>query len=153
MVRYRVPVFNPFQHNDFLGYLPLPFKYYAHWMDLCYQIVYQCNAYDALREALKTAAEGDVEGALNENYNSVAARLKYLLYARGMIIEEMLSRKGQTYLTLPTFNEFIIKNRFDYCWLPEHVLQTQPHISADPFSDEMQEHMGLLMLHVLFSLT
>ena len=133
--------------------MPLPSKYYKHWKDLCYQIVYQRNAYEALRQVLDTGKESkEVKSALTENGNSICARLKFLLYARGMIIEEMLSMKGQTEPTLPTFNEFIIKDRFDYYWLDEDKQRKQPHIFADPFSEEMQGRMGTLMANSPFSL-
>jgi hypothetical protein len=143
IVRFRVPIFNPFQHNDLLGYLPLPFKYYTHWVNLCYTIVYQRNAYLTLQTAIQPANK-NTKGVLTSNFHSVAALLKYLLYARGMIIEEMLSMKGQMVITLPIFDEFIIKDRFDYCWEFEDDLRTQPHIFKDPFSDEMKEHMRML---------
>jgi hypothetical protein len=150
VVRFRVGIFSPHQDDDFLGYLPLPWKYYGAWRDLCYQIVYQRNAYLTLRTALLTTPDGDTSGALTENYDSTSARLKYLLYARGMIIEEILSTKGKTQPTLPTFNEFIIKERFDYCWLPEAELRKQAHIFADPFDPEMAELMGMLPYHFPF---
>lgn len=60
-----------------------------------------------------------------------------------MIIEEMLAAKGLVDPTLQTFNEFIIKYRFDYSWDSEAVLRTREHISKDPFSEEMQKIMRM----------
>lgn len=149
-VGYQVPVWNPMVHQDCLGYVPLPDKYHSHWSTLCYQVVYFRNAFTTLRDTLQRA-EGEVAGALTKSSASVAAILKYLLYARGMIIAEMFSVKGQKDPSLPTFDEFIIKNRFDYSWDSDTVLRTREHIFADPFSDDMKSAMRMLILPLPFS--
>jgi len=139
---YQVPIYNGDIHQDFLGYLPLPAKYYTEWVQLCYQTVYFRNAFAVLGNAIKPM-KGDFEEALIMHRDSVGAILKYLLYARGMIIEELLSKKGQINPTLPLFNEYIIKNRFDYSWDSDEESRTREHMFEDPFSDEMRPHMRM----------
>jgi hypothetical protein len=143
VIRFRVPVLSPYIHQHLLGYLPLPVKYYMPWVDLTYQIVFIRNAYDTLREALRNMKDQDAINALTRNFASTAAFLKYLLYARRMIMQEIFSTKGQVNPTLPTFDEFIIKYRFDYTWDSEKDLRGRKHIFKDPFDEEMEKHMGV----------
>jgi hypothetical protein len=137
-----VEVRNPFIHGDTLGYVPLPSKYYPHWVDLCYQVVYHRNVYRVLRTAVGQLRPGIAKEALTCNFNSASARLKYFVYARRMILEEIFSTKGQVDPDLPIFNEFIIKNRFDYSWDTDDEARKREHIFKDPFSDEMEPLMG-----------
>jgi len=46
-----------------------------------------------LRKAIEQLGDGEAKDVLSQNFSSVGAILKYLLYARGMIIEELLAAK------------------------------------------------------------
>ena len=141
--KYAVPVLSPYKDDHLLGYLALPGQYQAHWVDLCYLIVYHRNAYSTLRKAIEQLGDGEAKDVLSQNFSSVGAILKYLLYARGMIIEELLAAKGLANPALPRFKEFIIKNRFDYIWDSDKVLRSRDHIFKDPLSDDMKKIMRM----------
>jgi len=112
-------------------------------LDLCYLIVYHRNAYSTLRKAIEQLGDGEAKDVLSQNFSSVGAILKYLLYAWGMIIEELLAAKGLANPALPRFKEFIIKNRFDYIWDSDKVLRSRDHIFKDPLSDDMKKIMRM----------
>jgi hypothetical protein len=145
IARYSVPVYNPFTNGDLLGYLPLPLKYFDAWVDLCYLIVYYKNILPTLWNPpadLGPFDEDIVKDVLLANFDSSTAMLKYLLFCRGKIMEEIFETQGQVMQTLPTFDEYIIKNRFDYHWLSEDEMRRQKHIFKDPFSKQMEKPMS-----------
>jgi len=43
--------------------------------------------------------------------------LKYNLYTRGKIIEEIFTKRGSNFDTLPTFDEYIVKEWWDLHWV------------------------------------
>src|SRR5882762_7378100 len=137
--KYAVPVFSPFKDDHLFGYLALPRQYQTHWVDLCYQIVYHQNAYSTLRKAVEQLGDSEAKDVLSQNFSSVGAILKYLLYVWGMIIKVLLAAKGLVNPTLLRFKKFIIKNRFNYFWDSDKVLRSQDHIFKDPLSDDMKK--------------
>lgn len=139
--RFRVRVANPNKHVDYLGYLPLPTKYYEPWVNLCYIIVYHRNAFITLHDIMEESDSEETLDAITPHFCSVAAVLKYHIYCRGKIIAEILGMKGQLMEKLPTFDEYIIKNRFDYSWDDDDEARIRPFIFKDPFSKDMKFHM------------
>ena len=81
-----------------------------------------------------------------KSMKSVGAALRHYLWVRRHIIVELLDSGGSTkWLNanhcLPRFNEYIIKERFDYHWVnpkPEHL----EYFEKDALSEEMEEEMG-----------
>jgi hypothetical protein len=134
--RLRIPIYSRNEGTSTrpLGYLPLPTKYLPHWKQLCYTIVYHQSMYQA-QDGLDPK-----EWPSAQLYSrSVGAILKYYLYCRGKIIEEIFSMKGREFGMLPTFDEFIIKERWDLHWvaladLPK--MEQAEHLGSDPFSTE-----------------
>jgi hypothetical protein len=114
LTRLRIPVSstNGPRNTMRLGFLPLPSRYLPHWKQLCYSIVYQ----KCLHESLKVLErEGGYQHA-RSCARSASAILKYKIYCRGKIIEEIFSLQGSQFEVLPTFDEYIIKERWDLHW-------------------------------------
>jgi len=116
--RLRIPVRNPQvnpPHNNLVGYIPLPFRYLPYWKQLCYTIVY----YKVMHQALSTSGHPNAN-TVQSGKRSTSTMLKYHLYCHGLIIEEIFNQKGKKkWFKLPTFDEYIIKERFDLHWLED----------------------------------
>jgi len=118
--RLRIPVRNPQvnpPHNNLVGYIPLPLNYLPYWKQLCYTIVY----YKVMHQALGKSGHRN-DKVVQSGKQSTSTMLKYYLYCRGLIIEEIFNQKGKAYFELPTFDEFIIKERFDLHWLEDEEI-------------------------------
>jgi hypothetical protein len=110
--RLRVPIKKLTGTKEFMGYLPLPKRYMGHWKQLCYHIIYHKEMHQALRRVGK--GYPNIRKALH----SLSSILKYNLFCQGLIIEEILGQKGSRNMELPTFDEYIIKERFNLHWTP-----------------------------------
>jgi hypothetical protein len=123
-----------------LGYLPLLCRYLSHWKQLCYNIVY----HKCLHTALKVLEqEGGYPHACS-CARLASAILKYNIYCRGKIIKDIFSLQGMQFDTLPTFDEYIIKERWDLHWVDpaDMVLGTTPGIEFlghSPFDQDVVE--------------
>jgi hypothetical protein len=132
--RLRVPVYNlGGSRTDLpLGYLPLPTRYLPHWKQLCYTVVY----HKCMHNALNTLSKQKDFPSARDCARSISAILKYYLYCRGKIIEEIFSMKGRDFKTLPTFDEYIIKERWDLHWTDHSMIKGQDgakYLGKSPF--------------------
>jgi hypothetical protein len=140
--RYSVKVFTE-DMSDFLGYVPLPAPYHDAWVCLCYNVVFFRNVYRTLMNILDNAQDTHQSYLrfIQESIQSTSAKIRYYVFVRKTLIEELLSCKGKEW-TLPKFNEYIIKERFDYHHKTLRELQNCDHIGRNPFDEDMEKHMG-----------
>jgi hypothetical protein len=149
LTRLRIPVSATSGPRDtlILGYLPLPLRYLKHWKQLCYNIVY----FKCLHASLKVLErEGGYKYA-RDTSRTASAILKYNLYCRGKIIEEIFSLQGAQFDNLPTFNEYIIKERWDLHWTEPAELEvgTSPgidYLGCSPFEKDVVDALGNVFL-------
>jgi hypothetical protein len=112
--RFRIPVRNSrvsLPHDNLLGYIPLPKGYLPFWKQLCYTIVY----YKVMHITIRKCGHPNQQ-AVQSARKSISSMLRYHLYCRGLIIEELFEQKGKEVFKLPIFDEYIIKDRFDLHW-------------------------------------
>jgi hypothetical protein len=143
--RYKVTVKH--QNGKHLGYLPLPAKYHDAWVHLCYTVVYQRNVFSILQKLCHAKELSSQErGCAEKSVRSTGAILRHYLWARRHIIKELLDHGGGTEWLDPNhclvyFNEFIIKERFDYHWdcpQPMHL----EFFTQDALCEDMKEEMS-----------
>jgi hypothetical protein len=142
--RLRVAV----KHTDghLLGYIPVPTRYGQAWIQLCYLVVYYRNSHMSFRFLSESEdLSKDEREMARLSMKSAGAMLRYYILARRLIILELLGQRHNPEWTdspLPLFNEYIIKERFDWHW----DLPTDPkelaYFDEDPFGDEMKDLMG-----------
>ena len=83
-------------------------------------------------------------GTSRDLSRSLSAILKYQLYSRGLIIEDIFAQKGMDIMRLHTFDEYIIKEHFDLHWVPAEELdfyskEPASWIGASPFNPDVDE--------------
>jgi hypothetical protein len=130
-----------------LGYLPLPCRYLSHWKQLCYNIVY----HKCLHAALKVLEQERGYPHARSCARSVSAILKYNIYCRGKIIEDIFSLQGMQFDKIPTFDEYIIKERWDLHWVDpaDMILGTTPGVEflgRSPFDEDVEEALGKIFI-------
>jgi hypothetical protein len=141
--RLRIAVCSTDGDATILGYLPLPLRYKKHWKQLCYTIVY----HKCLHNSLKLLEqEGGFKHA-RSGALSASAILKYQIYCRGKIVEEIFSLRGSQFQTLPTFDEYIIKERWDLHWVdPADMILGRTRgvefLGRSPFDDDVVNALG-----------
>jgi hypothetical protein len=133
-----------------LGYLPLPCRYLNHWKQLCYNIVY----HKCLHAALKVLEQEPGYPHARSSARSASAVLKYNIYCRGKIIEEIFSLQGMEFNTLRTFDEYIIKERWDLHWVDpaDMVSGTTPGVEflgRSPFDVDVEEALGNIFVSIV----
>jgi hypothetical protein len=137
--RWRITVTD--SEGELLGYLPILDRYLKHWIQLCYNVVYrqeQVRIYtDMMQEVV--ANRKILLGVLTQ----ASVELRNLLFCRKAIMEEILraAHSGEDE-TLDTFDEYIIRDRFDYHFLSQKTLKEKEYWGSDPFSEEMEGPMG-----------
>jgi len=136
--RMRVPVKK--SDSTLLGYLPLPSQYLDFWKQLCYTIVY----HKEMQRTMAKISRKKEPGTSRDLSRSLSAILKYQLYSRGLIIEDIFAQKGMDIMRLHTFDEYIIKERFDLHWVPAEALDFRSKepaswIGASPFNPDVDE--------------
>ena len=126
--------------NNLLGYLPLPTQYLHHWEQLCYTIIYHLCMYKVLKSL-------NTDDHAQSCACSVSTILKYNLYCHGMIIEEIFLKKGLEFQRLATFNEYIIKERWDLHWT--NLTNVQPadgtpesYLGQSPFAADVAKALS-----------
>ena len=147
VARLRVPISALFEPETILGYLPLPTRYQLHWKQLCYTIVYHRCVHATLRNFEKDKRYPFARDCAR----SVSAVLKYQLYCRARIIEEIFSKKGSFFDTIPVFDEYIIKERWDLHWTePEEYGKTRGAacFGMSPFDEEVAKALGKSYVHL-----
>jgi hypothetical protein len=133
----------PSDDDTLLGYVPLPSRYEDHWKQLCYTIVYHKLMHTALCTLARSKRPRYPEA--RNCARSVSSILKYNLYARGKIIEEIFTKRGPNFNTLPTFDEYIIKERWDLHWVPLSELGKltgAEFLGCSPFDEEVVDALG-----------
>jgi hypothetical protein len=143
--RYRVTVKD--KKKKLLGYLPLPEKYHDAWVQLCYNVAYNQHAFRILHK-LREAKELSLSQrtCAEKAAKSIGAILRQYLLARRLIMIELMDNGGGTEWLHPdhclvTFNEYIIKERFDYHWTrpkPAHV----GYFTRDALGEDMKTKMS-----------
>ena len=126
-----------------LSYVPLPSQYESHWKQLCYTIVYHKAMHSALC-TLTHSKRPKYQEARN-CARSVSAILKYNLYTRGKIIEEIFTKRGSNFDTLPTFDEYIIKERWDLHWVELSKLGKftgAEYLGRSPFDEDVADALS-----------
>jgi hypothetical protein len=143
--RYRVSIKG--KNGKVLGLLPLPIKYHDAWVQMCYNVVYNRNAFRILGKLRGDKDLNAQERACAGNsMKSAGAALRHYLWARRHIVLELLSHGGSSNwldadFCLPKFNEYIIKERFDYHWEKpqrEHL----EYFEKDALSKDMKKEMS-----------
>jgi hypothetical protein len=146
LTRLRIPVRSTTgpRNTMILGYLPLPSRYLPHWKQLCYTIVYHKCLHDSLKLLER---EGGYKYARN-CARSASTILKYNIYCRGKIIEEIFSLQGSQFEVLPTFDEYIIKERWDLHWVdPAELVGTVEGVEflgQSPFVEDVADALRKL---------
>jgi hypothetical protein len=143
LTRLRIAVYSTDGDATILGYLPLPLRYWKHWKQLCYTIVY----HKCLHNSLKLLEREGGFKLARSCALSASAILKYQIYCRGKIIEEIFSLQGSQFHTLPTFDEYIIKERWDLHWIdPADMIlgRTQgiQFLGRSPFDSDVVNALG-----------
>ena len=141
VARLRVPVSALCEPETILGYLPLPTRYQSHWKQLCYTIVY----HRCVHSTLRTFEKDKRYPFARDCVRSVSAILKYQLYCRARIIEDIFSKKGSNFDTIPVFDEYIIKERWDLHWIEPEKYGTAPgarYHGMSPFDEEVAKALG-----------
>ena len=129
--------------DTLLGYVPLPSRYISHWKQLCYTIVYHKAMHAALCTLSRSKRPKYPEA--RNCARSVSAILKYNLYARGKIIEEIFTKRGSKFDTLPTFDEYIIKERWDLHWVELSELGKftgAEYLGRSPFDEDVADALS-----------
>jgi hypothetical protein len=140
--RYCVPVS---EHSGngmkrLLGYLPLPKDYLNAWVQLCYNVVYSKEIFTIHMELLQDSTQLPTRRKYLANAAaSAATQLKYYIYCRRKIIEDIQENASHSY-SLHVFDEYMIKERFDYHFIPPKKLVKLPYWDADPF--DIEDAMG-----------
>ena len=141
--RYRVSVKG--KNGKVLGLLPLPIKYHDAWVQICYNVVYNRNAFRILG---KLCGDKDLNAqertCAGNSMKSAGAALRHHLWARRHIMLELLNHVGSSNwldsdFCLPKFNKYIIKEWFDYHWdklKREHL----EYFEKDALSKDMKKH-------------
>lgn len=122
--RCHVEAFN--RKGNILGYVPLPHRYAAAWVQLCYSVVYWMSMWKAWVAELGGAPrvpqqpEGLVQACIN---NSATRFLKYCLIRR-LVVGELLqhSMSPMEDDELDIFDEYLIRDRFDWLWTEMHKI-------------------------------
>ena len=76
---------------------------------------------------------------------STSTVLKYSLYSHGKIIEEIFANKGHEFDTISTFDEYIIKERWDLHWVdPSEMAKYKgaSFLGRSPFDDDVMKALG-----------
>jgi hypothetical protein len=131
------------QDDQFLGYLPMVKPYAKHFVQLCYNIVYN----RAMVKATNQVKGGKVVQRWALDIHDMSARkLRYYLYVRRAIMEEIALNTSENSV-LKTFNEYVIKERFDLHFDAEGFKKSR-HRLMDPLAPESQKAMG--KAHAIF---
>jgi hypothetical protein len=150
ITRYYVEVYTE-NREMLLGYLPLPKPYHNAWVNLCYNVVFFWNVYlillhtnDAVHAKPITDRRECYAFTLGESLESTSAKIRYYVHVRKILVEELLSCKGRDW-ALPKFDEYIIKERFDYHARSTEELRESEYADCDPFDADMAEIMSELL--------
>lgn len=139
---YRVPVFEWIDGDTRrpCGFLPLPTQYLQYWVQLCYNVAHRQTL---LNSYLNMAADADVQRPeiLQKLIKQAGVELRNYLYCRKMIIEDIMNNAKHSG-SLHVFDEYIIRERFDYHFMSDKELRNQKYWGADPFDPDMQNAMG-----------
>jgi hypothetical protein len=137
--RYRVPVAS--QDGGAVRYLPLPVKYLLPWTQLCYNIVYRQEHFRIYMEMLNEPGllHRDI---IQHLQRQAGVEMRNYIYCRKEIMEDILACPPQSAApTLRYFDEYIIRERFDYHFMPPAQLHRQQYWAANPFAEEMKGPM------------
>jgi hypothetical protein len=131
------------KNNRRLGYVPLQPEYEQAWVDLCYMVVY-CKEVARIANNI-TGVSKAVQGYLRMVRDASLTRLRYYIYVRRLIMEEIDDNWSQPH-DLKTFKEFMVKERFDYQFLSEMEFSRAEHRDVDPVDERTMVLMGIFTL-------
>lgn len=138
--RCQVKVFFDDEDRDSAGYLPLPCRYSAAWIQLCYTIVYWLSTWKAWHAELQKKDAPVPQRLGRLCYNNSGTRLIKYLNIRRLIVEELLRHKMSKDDSdeLDVFDEYLIRDRYDWLWT-----------DIGDIPNEMQYVLGLDPVHPL----
>ncbi|KAI9459609.1 hypothetical protein HD554DRAFT_2041834 [Boletus coccyginus] len=138
--RCQVEVFFDDEDRDSAGYLPLPCRYSAAWIQLCYTIVYWLSTWKAWHAELQKKDAPVPQKLSRLCYNNSGMRLIKYLNIRRLIVEELLRHKMSKDDSdeLDVFDEYLIRDRYDWLWT-----------DIGDIPKEMQYILGLDPVHPL----
>jgi hypothetical protein len=127
--------------GKFLGYLPILHQYLEYWIQLCYNVVYRQEQVRIYMEMMRGGPTN--RKILQDILTQACVELRNYLFCRKAIMQEILevAHSGEEG-SLDVFNEYIIRERFDYHFMTEHKLQQQEYWGSNPCSQDMEGPMS-----------
>ena len=137
--RWRIGVTD--SKGKFLGYLPILPRYLEYWVQLCYNVVYRQEQVRIYMEMMRGGPTN--RKILQDILTQACVELRNYLFCRKAIMQEILevAHSGEEG-SLDVFDEYIIRERFDYHFMTEPKLQQQEYWGSNPFSQDMEGPMS-----------
>lgn len=135
--RLRIPVFN--QGKRLLGYIPLPHRYHAAWINLCKTVVFysiEWNLWVAESEKPNPRVPKDVSLELRRD---TGTKLLQYMKIRRMVVSELLNPEAnkQDGGSLDVFDEYVMRESCCWLWEGEDTIPKEelPWLQLDPIHE------------------